>query len=162
MQYPTWAIKSVHQKVLNNNWEDTNSNNPTNKNNTSDNNNSNTNNNNQAKNPTINRQANKATIGHIVISYTKGIAESIKQTCSKYGIHVHFNGNTTIKQVLMKPKDWDPKDSKSGLIYSNQCHHLDCDEEYIGEISRKLGGRRREHLKQPSSIHSHSQTKDIP
>ena len=137
--YPTWAIKRVQQKVLNNNQEDTSSNNPVNNNNTSHNNNGNTNNNNQANNTTNNRQANQATIGQIVIPYTKGIAESIKQTHGKYGIQVHFKGNTIIKQVLMKPKDWDPKDSKSGLIYSYECHHLDCDEEYIGETSRTLG-----------------------
>ena len=110
--YPNWAIKRVQQKVLNNNWKDTSSNNPPNNNNTGDNNNGNTNNNNQENNPTINRQANKTTVGQIVIPYTKGIAKSIKQTYGKYGIQVHFKGNTTIKQVLVKPKDWDPKDSK--------------------------------------------------
>ena len=36
----------------------------------------------------------------------------------------------------MKPKDQDPKDNKSGIIYSYQCNHLDCDEEYIGETAR--------------------------
>ena len=62
--------------------------------------------------PTITRQGNKATVGQIVIPHTKGIAKSIKQTCGKYGIQVHFKGSkgsTTIKQVLMKPKDWDAK-----------------------------------------------------
>ena len=58
----------------------------------------------------------------------------------------------------MKPKDWDPKDSKSGIIYSYQYQHLDCNEEYIGETARSLGERRKEHLKQPSRMHSHSQT----
>ena len=91
--YPTWAIKRVQQKVLNNNQEDTSNNNSTN-NNTGDNNNGNMNNNNQGSNPTINRQGNKTTVGQIVIPYTKGIAESIKQTCGKYGIQVHFKGNT--------------------------------------------------------------------
>ena len=51
-----------------------------------------------------------------------------------------------------------PKDSKSGIIYSYQCHHLDCDEEYIGETARSLGERRKEHLKQHSPIHGHPQT----
>ena len=156
--YPTWAIKRVQQKVLNNNWEDTSNNNSTNTRNTGENNNSNTNNNNQGSNPTINRQGSKATVGQIIIPYTKGIAESMKQTCGKFDIQVHFKGNTTIKQVLMKTKDWDPKDSKSGVIYSYQCQHLDCDEEYIGGTSRSLGERRKEHLQQPSPIHSHSRT----
>ena len=57
----------------------------------------------------------------------------------------------------MKPKDQDPKDSKSGIIYSYQCKYLDCDEEYIGETATTLGERRKEHLKQPSPTHGHSQ-----
>ena len=62
-----------------------------------------------------------------------------------------------IKQVLMKPKHQDPNDNKSGIIYSYQCNHLNCDEEYIGETSRTLGERRKEHLKHPSSIQGHIQ-----
>ena len=57
----------------------------------------------------------------------------------------------------MKPKDQDPKDNKSGVIYSYQCNHLDCNEEYTEETSRTLGVRRKEHLKQPSPIHRHIQ-----
>ena len=44
------------------------------------------------------------------------------------------------------------------LNISPSIHHLDCDEEYIGETSRTLGERRKEHLKQPSPMHGHSQT----
>ena len=140
--YPPGAIKRVQQKVLQNNLEDTSNNNPTNNNNTSTNNNGSNSINNQDSNPIINIQRNKTTIGQIVIPYTKGISKSIKQACDKYGIQVHFKGNQTIKQILMKPKDKDPKDSKSGVIYSYQCPHLDCNEEYIGETSRMLGERR--------------------
>ena len=70
-------------------------------------------------------------------------------------------GNTTIKQILVKPKDKDPKDSKSGLIYSYQCPQLDCNDEYIWETARMLGERRK-HLKQPSPIHGHSQATGHP
>ena len=62
----------------------------------------------------------------------------------------------------MKPKDTDPKDSKSGLIYSYKCPQLDCNEEYIGERGRILGERRREHLKQPLPIHRHYQALGHP
>ena len=158
MHLPHVGHQKVQHKVLNSNQEDTSNSNPINNNNTSCDNNGNTSNNNQANSTTNNRQTNKATIGQTVIPYTKGTAESIKQICSKYGIQVHFKGNTTIKQVLMKPKDWDPKDNKSGLIYSYQCHHLDCNKEYIGKTSRTLGERRKEHLKQPSPIHRHLQS----
>ena len=96
-------------------------------------------------------------MGQVVIPYTKGIAESIKYICGKYGIQVHFKGNATIKQVLRKPKDQDPKEMKSGVIYSFQFNHIACNEEYIGETARTLGKRSKEHLKQPSPIHAHMQ-----
>ena len=83
--------------------------------------------------------------------------ESFKHTCGKYGIQTYFKGNTTIKQVLMKPKDQDPKEKKSWVIYSFQCNHIACAEEYIGETARTLGERCKEHLKQPSAIHTHIQ-----
>ena len=50
----------------------------------------------------------------------------------------------------MKPKDQDPRDNKSGVIYSYQCNHLDCNEEYIGETSRTLGKEERNIL---NSLH---------
>ena len=77
--------------------------------------------------------------GHIVIPYTQGLGESIKKICSKYGMQTHFKGNRTLKQFLVKPKDHDPIDKKSGAIYLCQCGELICDEEYIGETSRVLG-----------------------
>ena len=39
----------------------------------------------------------------------------------------------------MKPKGQDPKEKKSGIIYSNQCTHIVCDEEYIGNTARTPG-----------------------
>ena len=57
----------------------------------------------------------------------------------------------------MKPKAQDPKDKKSGVIYSYQCGDIACDEKYIGETSRALGERYKEHLKQSSPIHVHIQ-----
>ena len=134
--------KGTKSKVLNNNQEDTRATNINNNNSTSEENNGTANNNNPT-NPTTNNRTTKKTIGQIVIPYTKGKAESIKHLCGKYGIQVHFKRNTTIKQILMKLKDTDPKDSKSGLIYSYKCPQLDCNEEYIGETGRTLGERRR-------------------
>ena len=57
----------------------------------------------------------------------------------------------------MKAKDHDPKEKKSGAIYSFQFNHIACNEEYTGETSRTLGERCKEHLKQPSPIHVHIQ-----
>ena len=40
--------------------------------------------------------------------------------------------------MLVRPKDQDPKEKKSGVICSYQCGAIDCGEEYIGETSRTL------------------------
>ena len=103
--------------------------------------------------PATNEVKNK---GHIVIPYTQGLCESIKKICGRYGIQTHFKGGRTIKNLLVSPKDKDPKVNQSGAIYWYQCGDLGCDEEYIGETSRAFGERYKEHLKNPSAIHHHS------
>ena len=96
------------------------------------------------------------TKGHMVIPYIQGLCESIKKICGRYGIQTHLKGSNTIRNLLVSPKDKDPMVSKSGEIYWFQCGDLSCDDEYIGETSRTFGERFKEHLKDPSSIHHHS------
>ena len=96
------------------------------------------------------------TNGHIVIPYTQGLCESIKKICAKYGIQTYFKGSNTIRNVLVSPKDKDSMVSKSGDSYWFQCGDLSCDDEYIRETSRTCGERYKEHLKDPSPIHQHS------
>ena len=96
------------------------------------------------------------TKGHIVILYTQGLCESIKKISGRYGIHAKFKGGSTIKNLLVSPKDKDPMVNQSGAIYWYQCGDLGCDDEYIGESSRTFGERYKEHLKPPSAIHHHS------
>ena len=103
--------------------------------------------------PATNEVKNK---GHIVIPYTKGLCESIKQICGRYGIQTNFKGGRTIKSLLLSPKDKDPMVNQSGAIYWYQCGDLGCDEEYIWETSRTFGERYKEHLKAPSAIHHYS------
>ena len=57
----------------------------------------------------------------------------------------------------MKPKDQDSKDKKCRVIYSFQCNHIACNEEYIGKTPRTHGKRYKEHIKQPSLIHVDTQ-----
>ena len=96
------------------------------------------------------------TKGHIVIPYTKGLCKSIRKICSRYSIQTHFKGNSTIKNLLVFPKDKDPMVNKSWAIYWFQCGDLTCNDEYIGETCRTLGERLKDHLKEPSPIHNHS------
>ena len=151
--YPSWAINRVQNKVLNSNWEEQGNNIQQN----SNNNNQIQANNNQGASKATNRSGSNSTLGQLVIPYVKGTAESFKHICGRYAIKVHFKGNTTIKQALMKPKDQDPMDKKSRVIYNYQCNHIACNEEHIGETVRTLGERCKEHLRHPSPIQAHIQ-----
>ena len=75
---------------------------------------------------------------YMVIPYIKGLGEKFKRTCSKQGVQVHFKGTYTVKQLLMAPKDKDPKLTKSGVIYRYKCPGINCTEQYIGESGRTL------------------------
>ena len=86
---------------------------------------------------------------YIVVPYYKGLSESNKKIGNKYGVQVYFKGGTIIKHLLMAPKDKDPKQKKSGVIYRYQCDRVEC-KEYIGQ-SRQF----REHLKPQSPIFDH-------
>ena len=95
---------------------------------------------------------------YIVVPYTKGLSESIKTLCKKYGIQVYFKGGKSIKHLLVAPKDKHHITTKSGIIYRFKCDRMGCDEEYIGESSRTFGERFKEHLKVPSPIYDHFNT----
>ena len=102
------------------------------------------------------------TKGHVVIPYTQGLCKSIKKICGRYGIQTHFKGNSTIKNLLVSPKDKDLMVNKSGAIYWLQCSDLFWNDEYIRETFRTFGERFREHLKDPSPIHHHSNNTGHP
>ena len=93
---------------------------------------------------------------HITVPYNRGLSESFKNTCKKYGIQVYFRGGKTIKNLLVAPKDREHFTQKSGIIYRYKCDRVECDEEYIGESARTFGERYKEHLKCPSPIYDHS------
>ena len=50
----------------------------------------------------------------IVIPYIQGLCKSIEKICVKYGIQTNIKGGSTIKNLLVSPKDKDPMVSKVG------------------------------------------------
>ena len=112
----------------------------------------------EKKGKTITTQQNNIPKPYITIPYYKGLSESVKKKCINYGVQVYFKGGTTIKNLLMPPKDKDPMMKKSGIIYSYKIGRVECDEEYIGESSRTFGERFKEHQKAPSPIFDHFNT----
>ena len=41
----------------------------------------------------------------IVVPYSQGLCESYKNICDTYGVHTHFKGENTLKNLLLFPKD---------------------------------------------------------
>ena len=81
---------------------------------------------------TTNWNSNIQKKSYMVVPYYAGLSENIQNIGRKFGVKVHCNGGTTIKNLLMAPKDKDPMLKQSGVIYSYHCDRVDCDEEYIG------------------------------
>ena len=57
-------------------------------------------------NPKPNKNTSSKTIsrGHITVSYSEGLSESVKNICKKYGIQVHLKSGKSIKDELVAPK----------------------------------------------------------
>ena len=108
---------------------------------------------NNSNNSSINKNIQKS---YVTVPYYSGLSENIRKIGSKYGVKVYFKGGTTIKNLLMAPKDKDPMQKKSGVIYRYKCERVECDEEYIGESSTTFGEMFKEHLKAPSPIFDHT------
>ena len=67
----------------------------------------------------------------------------------------HIGEYSTIRDLLVHPKDKDTILQKSGVIYRYSCGRVDCEDEYIGESDRTFGERFREHMRAPSPIIDH-------
>ena len=98
-----------------------------------------------------------------ILSYsTHKVFVKVSKRCGRYGIQTHFKGGSTIKNLLVSPKNKDPMVNQSDAIYWYQCEDLGCDDEYIGKTSRTFGERYKEHLKDPSPIHHHNDQTNHP
>ena len=91
-----------------------------------------------------------------------GIGKKFRKLCKRKGIQVHFKGTNTLRTLLGSPKDKDPQNNQTGIIYHYQCSQINCPSAYIGESGRLLGERVKEHFKGPSPIHLHSTTTGHP
>ena len=112
-------------------------------------------NNSSSSNNNYNSTNNSKSKRCIVMPYVHGLHKSIKNICGKYGIQTHFKDSRTIKNLHLSPKDKDPIQHKSGILYWDDCDRLDYNDEYTGESARTFGERYKEPLKAPWPIHDH-------
>ena len=88
----------------------------------------------------------------IVILYVRNLSESIRRILTRYNIRTCFKPNTTLRNLLVHPKDRIPSTSKRGVVYQIPCR--DCSEVYIGQTGRTLEHRIKEHRRAYSSADS--------
>ena len=111
-QYPNWALNKIKYKMRN-----------------------------PGTRATVNNNSSITQRSYIVVLYYAGLSENIKNIGKKFGVQVHCKGGTTIKNLLMAPKDKDPVLKQIGVIYRYHCDRVDCDEEYIGGILKNIWGK---------------------
>ena len=84
---------------------------------------------------------------YISVPYFPGLSESYKKIFKYTLIQVCFKGVNTLKSLLMDPKDKISTDQKKDIVYHWECQADGCNASYIGETSRTLGERVKEHSK---------------
>ena len=83
----------------------------------------------------------------VTFPYVKGLSENIQRICCNFGIKVAHKPITTLRQELVHPKDKQPKEQISGVVYGIHCEGENCKEYYIGETEQPIKKRMYQHRK---------------
>ena len=84
-----------------------------------------------------NKKPNPSTVkfikgARVVIPYIKGLSEQYRHILAKYRVRVLFKGTSTIKSLLMHPKDPIPDAQNTDTLYHWKCPADNCTAEHIG------------------------------
>ena len=96
----------------------------------------------------------------IVLPYIKGVTEPLTRILNNNGIRATTRPVKTLQQEFAPPKSRPPSDRQTNVVYKIPCS--DCTWNYIGETSRCLHTRKKEHIrntkvfKNGSNIVSHA------
>ena len=83
--------------------------------------------------------------GFVTLPYTyfQGISEKIARTLGEFDVNVAHKPVKTIGSILKKPKDKFDYDLSTSVVYKINCKN--CKKRYIGQTSRTLRSRTKEH-----------------
>nr|XP_049602429.1 uncharacterized protein LOC125984529 isoform X1 [Syngnathus scovelli]XP_049602430.1 uncharacterized protein LOC125984529 isoform X1 [Syngnathus scovelli] len=97
--------------------------------------------------------------GMVILPYVRGITERIKRAMNKHNITTPIKPHTTLRQILVHPKDKVNTDNKCNSIYEIPCKS--CNKSYIGETGRNFITRKIEHKKECEKETATRQTRAI-
>ena len=81
--------------------------------------------------------------GMVVIPYVAGLSEKVSRVLKKHNISTAMKPHTTIRNILVHPKDKQEKRGTPNVVYEIPCNS--CPFSYVGETKRLLGVRLDEH-----------------
>ena len=79
----------------------------------------------------------------VTLPYVQGLSEPIRRMLEEADIRVRFKPNTTLRKILVKPKDPVPVERRTGIVYQIPCS--DCSQTYVGQSGRTIVDRIKEH-----------------
>jgi len=88
--------------------------------------------------------------GMVKIPYEKGLIEAFSQILKTYRLCTAVRPHTTLRNMLVHPKDRINDEEKPEVVYKIPCKN--CEHVYVGETGRPLGVRIKEHHKEVDSI----------
>ena len=88
---------------------------------------------------------------YVSVPYFPGLSEAFKKIFKYTAVQVCFKGVNTLKSLLIHPKDKVPINQKKDVVYHWECQADSYSFSYIGEISRSLEERVKEHSKLSTS-----------
>jgi hypothetical protein len=84
------------------------------------------------------------------------VSEALARKKRRTGIAVHMKPHLKLRDILVSPKDKSDTMDQAAVVYKISCK--DCDSCYVGETTRPLKKRIKEHQKPPSPLYEHHRT----
>ncbi len=81
----------------------------------------------------------------VTLPYVRGLSEAVQRILAPLEVRVTFRPNTTLRQLLVRPKDRVPTEELAGVVYQIPCAASSAT--YVGQTGRCLGKRVKEHRK---------------
>ena len=81
----------------------------------------------------------------VTLPYVCGVSEAVRRILAPLGVRLTIRTNTTLRQLLVRPKDRVPTEELAGVVYQIPCAASSAT--YVGQTGRCLGKRVKEHRK---------------